>query len=48
MEALPHAVEAYMSTRTIPITDACVLQAIQLISAYSEYLAGMAFNNAGI
>lgn len=40
MDALTHAVEVYMSTRALPITDACVLQAIQLISVYAEYLGG--------
>jgi alcohol dehydrogenase len=60
-------VEAYVSTSATPITDACALQAMRLISAflrpavangadleardrmaYAEYLAGMAFNNAGL
>ncbi|MFT0213532.1 iron-containing alcohol dehydrogenase [Pseudomonas sp. F1_0610] len=31
MDALTHAVEAYVSTAANPITDACALQAIQLI-----------------
>ena len=67
MDALTHAVEAYVSTDANPITDACALQAIRLIArylrvavargddleardrmAYAQYLAGMAFNNAGL
>lgn len=67
MDALTHAVEAYVSTRATPITDACALQSMRLVSAflrpavangtemeardkmaYAEYLAGMAFNNAGL
>ncbi len=34
MDALTHAVEAYVSTIATPVTDACALQAIRLISQY--------------
>ncbi len=34
MDALTHAVEAYVSTIATPITDACALKAIELISKY--------------
>lgn len=34
MDALTHAVEAYVSTAANPITDACALQAIRLIARY--------------
>ena len=34
MDALTHAVEAYVSTAATPITDACALQAIALIARY--------------
>jgi len=34
MDALTHAVEAYVSTITNPITDACALMAIKLIADY--------------
>lgn len=34
MDALTHAVEAYVSTAATPITDACALQAVRLIAAH--------------
>ncbi|CQR74860.1 1,3-propanediol dehydrogenase [Sporomusa ovata DSM 2662] len=67
MDALTHAVEAYVSVAATPVTDSAALMAIKLIAtnlrnavangqnmeardkmAYAEYLAGMAFNNAGL
>lgn len=34
MDALTHAIEAYVSTIATPVTDACALKAIDLISKY--------------
>lgn len=34
MDALTHAIEAYVSTGATPITDACAIQAIKLIAKY--------------
>ncbi|PHM67308.1 bifunctional aldehyde/alcohol dehydrogenase [Xenorhabdus stockiae] len=34
MDALTHAVEAYVSTAANPITDACALKAVEMISSY--------------
>ncbi|WP_058910575.1 lactaldehyde reductase [Entomohabitans teleogrylli] len=67
MDALTHAVEAYVSVGAHPLTDANALEAIRIIArwlpkavddgqnleareqmAYGQYLAGMAFNSAGL
>ncbi len=67
MDALTHAVEAYLSRIASPITDDCAIKAIALIGeylpkafangkdmearsamAYAQYLAGLAFNGAGL
>jgi len=34
MDALTHAIEAYVSTAATPVTDACAIQAIKIISNY--------------
>lgn len=36
MDALTHAVEAYVSIMATPITDACAMKAIELIATYLE------------
>ena len=67
MDALTHAVEAYVSIAATPTTDAAAIQAFKLIfkhlrravangqdlvaregMCHAEYLAGVAFNNAGL
>ena len=45
MDALTHAVEAYVSTIATPVTDACALQAISLIS---DWLRPAVANGANI
>lgn len=67
MDALTHALEAYVSTNRNPITECTALKSIELIynylyrayqdgndlearngMVYAQYLAGMAFSNAGL
>jgi len=45
MDALTHAVEAYVSTAATPITDACALQAVKLVS---NHLRGAVENGASL
>ncbi len=67
MDALTHAIEAFVSVGAHPLTDANALEAIRLINlwlpkavddghdlqareqmTFGQYLAGMAFNSAGL
>ena len=67
MDALTHAVEAYVSVGAHPLTDHAALEAIRIIAhylpravqnghdleareqmAYGEFIAGLAFNSAGL
>jgi alcohol dehydrogenase len=45
MDALTHAVEAYVSTIATPITDACAIKAIELVA---EYLAPAVANGQNL
>lgn len=45
MDALTHAVEAYVSTIATPITDACAIKAIELIA---QYLSPAVANGANL
>lgn len=40
MDALTHAVEAYVSTAATPITDACALKAVELIARHLRQAVG--------
>jgi alcohol dehydrogenase len=46
MDALTHAIEAYVSTKSIPIADSLALEAIQLISANLREAVGNGDNMA--
>jgi len=67
MDALTHAIEAYVSTGAHPLTDPTALESIRIITewlpkaydngkdalaremmAHGQFLAGMAFNSAGL
>jgi lactaldehyde reductase len=67
MDALTHAIEAYVSTGAHPLTDPTALESIRIIAewlpkaydngkdplaremmAHGQFLAGMAFNSAGL
>ena len=67
MDALTHAIEAYVSNNTNPMTDAVASKSIEIIMEYlpravedgsdieareqmacAQFMAGVAFNNAGL